>query len=97
MWILRLSVDAAYYTPLEMAARTLPEEDVWDGEVGEQFQRPAMGLMIAPGKTRSGYVFSRVDEGSKSFNVDVFQAGKPPTRMTFFVEVPGLRLDHRRT
>jgi hypothetical protein len=53
-----------------------------------------MQTRIEPGGVRSGYVFTRVDEGTKSFNVDVFPVGRDPYRMTFFVPVPGLRLDH---
>ena len=30
-----------------------------------------MGMYVAPGGARSGYVFTTLDEGTKSFNVDV--------------------------
>jgi hypothetical protein len=50
-------------------------------------------IRVAPHSIRSGYIFSRVDEGTKSFNVDVF-GGEQPYMMIFFVPVPGLKLDH---
>jgi hypothetical protein len=53
--------------------------------------------MVKAGETRSGYVFSRVDEGTKSFNVDIVTTTETTYRMTFFIPVPGLRLDHYET
>jgi hypothetical protein len=54
-----------------------------------------MGLVIRPGETESGFVFTPVDEGTKSFNVDIVEA-EGGHRFTFFVPVPGLRIDHHQ-
>jgi hypothetical protein len=40
-------------------------------------------------------VFTRVDEGTKTFNVDILADGKAHL-LSFFVPVPGLKLDHYR-
>jgi hypothetical protein len=50
-------------------------------------------LRVPPQSIQSGYIFSQVDEGTKSFNVDVIGGGEPYL-MSFFVPVPGLKLDH---
>ena len=86
--------DPAYYTPLETASRNFPWTRITNNSAGEEFRRRRMEMLVEPGGTRSGYVFTRVDEGTKSFNVDVFPVDGEPYHMTFFVPVPGLRLDH---
>jgi hypothetical protein len=97
MWLLPLGIDAAYYTPLETASRNFSLKRLLKTGADEQFQQRKMARMIKVGEVRSGYIFSRVDEGTKSFNVDVITLGKTAYRMTFFVPVPGLRLDHYET
>lgn len=97
MWLLPLGIDAAYYTPLETASRHFGLERLLQPETVNQFQRRKMVRMIKAGEVRSGYIFSRVDEGTKSFNVDVVSTGDETYRMTFFIPVPGLRLDHYET
>ena len=97
MWLLPVGIDAAYYTPLETASREFSLERLLQPDADQEFQQRKMARMVEPGMIRSGYIFSRVDEGTKSFNVDVVPVGKKPYRMTFFVPVPGLRLDHYET
>jgi hypothetical protein len=97
MWLLPVGTDVAYYTPLETASRNFSLERLLRTGADKQFRQHKMARMIEPGTVRSGYIFSRVDEGTKSFNVDVVPVGGTPYRMTFFVPVPGLRLDHYET
>jgi hypothetical protein len=54
-----------------------------------------MSIRIGPREVRSGYVFTRVDQGTKSFNVDVVSPDDQ-FRMSFFVPVPGLKIDHHQ-
>lgn len=91
---LPVGLDSAYYTPLESASRYFPWERIINSKAGEDFHRRRIETIVEPGGVRSGYVFTRVDEGTKSFNVDVFPVDGEPYQMTFFVPVPGLRLDH---
>ena len=91
---LPIGLDAGYYTPVESAARNFLRDLLKNETLEKAMVDRSMGLEVGAGETRSGYVFSRVDEGTKSFNVDVFARGEKPYRMTFFVPVPGLRLDH---
>ncbi len=94
LFFLPHGLDAAYFTPVETAARNYFEDLLRNRALDKTMVERSMGLDVAAGETRSGYIFSRVDEGTKSFNVDIFARDKQPYRMTFFVPVPGLRLDH---
>lgn len=92
LFLTPMGMDPAYYTPREAHQRT--SRGVVSGPSGDAFERKAISrLRVAPRSIRSGYIFSRVDEGTKSFNVDVVGGGAP-RMMTFFVPVPGLKLDH---
>jgi hypothetical protein len=92
LYLTPMGLDPGYYTAREAAFR------IWERETGrppnEAYeQRGFERLYVPPHSSQSGYVFSRVDEGTKSFNVDVVGGGEP-YMMTFFVPVPGLRIDH---
>jgi len=49
---------------------------------------------IHPGETRSGFVFTHVEPGTKGFNVDLYGSGGGSQQFAFFVEVPGFEPDH---
>ncbi|MGW8368912.1 MAG: LssY C-terminal domain-containing protein [Gammaproteobacteria bacterium] len=85
-------LDEAYFTPIETAYRR-SRRPLFDVQASRDFYDSGMALQIDPGNSRSGYVFTRLDEGTKSFNVDVIGTGEQ-ARMSFFVPVPGLKLDH---
>ena len=92
---LPVGLDESYFTPIETSYRgqgRLPLLNL-NPSTNQDFYARSIRLRIEAGEERSGYIFSRVDEGTKSFNVDVVSATKQ-FRMTFFVPVPGLRLDH---
>lgn len=90
---LPVGLDPQYYSPLEVAnleaARSTDADELLDPFFLEQRMR----LSIGPGQSMSGYVFSRLDEGTKAFNVDVISDNHFDT-FTFFIPVPGLRIDH---
>jgi hypothetical protein len=91
LFLTPIGMDPAYYTPRESASRI--REDA-DAQQSSQLERSGVTrLLVAPRSIQSGYVFTQVDEGTKSFNVDVIGGGEPYL-MSFFVPVPGLKLDH---
>ena len=91
LFITPMGLDPAYYSPREALQRTRAGAD---GANGNVLERSAMTrLRVPPQSIQSGYIFSRVDEGTKSYNVDVIGENQA-FRMTFFVPVPGLKLDH---
>lgn len=92
LFLTPMGLDPAYYSPRETTQRV--RDDLSDESEDEALERKGISRMrIAPRSILSGYIFSRVDEGTKSFNVDVVGSGSP-YMMSFFVPVPGLRLDH---
>lgn len=97
LMLLPMGLDTAYYTAWESAYRSFGIKALDDflnfnGDE-HKFNKKRIPLVIEPRSIQSGYIFSRVDEGTKSFNVDVLGTDEPYT-MSFFVPVPGLRLDH---
>ncbi len=93
---LPVGLDPQYFTPLEVANTELKDKDKAAPEslVDEFFLNQGIGaLEVRPGQTRSGFIFSKLDEGSKAFNVDIVRENDFET-FTFFVHVPGLNIDH---
>ncbi len=91
---LPVSLDPEYYSPLEAANLDL-QTDVSgsDPDRNRHFFAQAFDPVIEKGETRSGFVFTKLDEGTKAFNVDVI-GDQDNISFTFFVPVPGLKIDH---
>ena len=88
---LPFSVDADYHTPMEIASLT--RSDTKRQEAEQELFRNSVNMWITPGQTRSGFIFTNADEGTKAFNVDIL--GDDRTwAFTFFIPVPGLAVDH---
>jgi hypothetical protein len=91
LYLTPMGLDPGYFSPREAANRS--REKIMAAR-SQQFERQSyVTLRVDPESIQSGYVFTRVDEGTKSFNVDVIGDGRA-YMMSFFVPVPGLRLDH---
>jgi hypothetical protein len=91
---LPVGLDPEYYTPIETAYLGEAADDAESGQsVARYFFDRGMSLDIGAGKRRAGFVFTPLDEGTKSFNVDVVEE-TGVHRFTFFIAVPGLKLDH---
>ncbi|GAB3096050.1 hypothetical protein G8770_00090 [Aestuariicella hydrocarbonica] len=86
-----MGIDHAYYAPREALQRVLAAGQSLGTTLLEN--AAIRRIEIPPRSQRAGYVFTRVDEGTKSFNVDVF-SDTAVSQMSFFVPVPGLQLDH---
>ena len=88
---LPVAIDADYHSPFEVAA--LNRSKKARAQVEQYFFQNGVSLRIAPGEVRSGFVFTNLDEGTKAFNVDVI-GDERSWQFTFFVQVPGLAVDH---
>jgi len=93
LWFLPSGVDEGYFTPIETSYRQQNQIPILDWALNRDYFALGMRMQIAPGELRSGYIFTRVDQGTKSFNVDV-ASKEEQYRLSFFVPVPGLRVDH---
>jgi len=88
---LPMSVDGDYHTPIKVASLNKRKKAREQAE--KFFFENGVDLQLAPGETRSGFVFTKLDEGTKAFNVDII-SDKRTWRFTFFIQVPGLAVDH---
>jgi len=99
---LPVGLDPQYFTPLEVANADLKEKDAANptNVVDEFFIQQGLGtLSVEPGETRTGFIFSKLDEGTKAFNVDIIGSAidgsiRDFDTFTFFIPVPGLNIDH---
>lgn len=94
-YFLPVGLDPVYFSPNEAANLDLKLTP--DGRsshtVDTTFFGQRLNRMINPGATQSGFVFTALDEGTKSFNVDIISE-ESDTTFTFFIPVPGLHVDH---
>ncbi len=91
---LPVGTDPHYYSALEAANLDAEDvEDAKDERRNRYFFDASFDLWLDPGEGRAGFVFTNLDEGSKAFNVDV-TGRNDPVSFTFFVPVPGLKIDH---
>ena len=92
---LPVGLDPAYFSPIEAANLDLKKEkSVESNSVqNKRFFQAGLGGNVEPGGESNGFIFSVLDEGTKAFNVDVVSA-TAFTSFTFFIPVPGLRIDH---
>ena len=88
-------LDPEYVTPLESSylSRFVIRKADHD-EMDKYFFERGMGNHVVPGNKISGFVFTRLDEGTKTFNVDVLGDDNNLRTFTFFIPVPGIRADH---
>jgi hypothetical protein len=89
--LMPFSIDADYHTPMEIASLSRNSRKRQEAE--QQLFRNSVNLWVSPGQTRSGFIFTNPDEGTKAFNVDVLGDTRN-WAFTFFIQVPGLAVDH---
>ena len=90
---LPMGLDKFYFSPIETSFRQQNRIPILVPETNRQFYESRLSMRIDAGDMRSGYVFSRVDQGTKTFNVDIVSETNKYLS-TFFIPVPGLRVDH---
>ncbi len=88
------ALDPVYFSPLEVAyMHRKGFSKAARAQMDRRFHDSAMPRQIPAGETRSGYVFTHVSPGTKSFNLDLFSANTDYS-FAFFVNVPGFVADH---
>jgi hypothetical protein len=89
-------MDPIYFTPLESAYLNRPAIRKSDhDEMDRYFYTRGIRTYIPPGNKVSGFVYSHLDEGTKAFNVDIIGQDNVIRNFTFFIAVPGIRVDHQ--
>ena len=89
-----VSVDRDYYSPMEVSftSRKGFSKEA-RAAMDKRFHSAGMTRFVEPGETVSGFVFTHLDPGTKSFNVDLFGA-ETMQNFAFFIQVPGFKPDH---
>ena len=96
IWFLPIGVDPMYYTSHEAAFIAHSRlDDVAKDQMIRYFFSKGHTIYVHPGTKRSGYVFTNLDEGTKSFALDLIGEDGQVRAFTFFIPVPGLTIDHR--
>jgi hypothetical protein len=67
-----------------------------DEQMAKDYRRLAIDIRVPPGQTRSGFVFTRLDFGTKVVSVVLF-GPKQVRSLVFYITVPGLELDYQDT
>ena len=92
VYFLPVGLDPGYFTPIGAAALT--QSSGPNLAMAQHFFASGMRIHADPGETVSGFMFTRLDEGTKAFNVDIVGDIDKSVYYTFFISVPGLQIDH---
>ena len=92
---LPVGLDPSYFTPTETSTINSKAGQLNGNSplLMSELLNAGMPMTIPAHSTRSGFMFTGLDEGTKAFNVDIIGEDWFHT-FTFFVPVPGLRADH---
>ena len=88
---LPVGLDRDYHSPIEVASLNRKRKTREQAE--QYFFNSGVDMEIGSGETRSGFIFTNLDEGTKSFNVDIL-GDDDMWQFTFFIPVPGFPADH---
>ena len=97
IWFLPVGLDPMYYTPFEASfLNHFRFSASANTKMDRHFFKSGKDIYIGPGSSRAGFVFTNLDEGTKAFVVDLIGEDQQIRTFTFFIEVPGLAIDHRQ-
>ena len=96
VFFLPASVDREYFSALEVAYKyhSMFYSDSANSKIDRLFYDKDVGMYIDPGSIRSGFVFTNLDEGTKVFNVELIADDTTLRAFTFYIPVPGIKVDH---
>lgn len=97
IWFLPVGIDPMYFTPLEASFLSHSRfSNTANEKMDRYFFEKGKDIFVHPGGSRSGFVFTNLDEGTKSFVVDLVGEDQQVRTFTFFIPVPGLKIDHSK-
>jgi hypothetical protein len=90
------SIDRDYFSPIEVAYMHRRQfRSAAYAALQRWFHEQALPRQIPAGETRSGFVFTHRNPGTKGFNVDIISRRQAQS-FTFFVAMPGFTADYSR-
>jgi hypothetical protein len=94
-YFLSAAMDSNYYSPLEVTyAMTGTLSGSYRVEMADHLRALNFRNPILPNTAVSGFIFTNLDEGEKVVQVDLV-AAEQVKFFTFFVQVPGMRVDYQ--
>ena len=97
VWFFKVGLDPMYYTPLEAASLNhFRFSQTANQNMDRFFFEMGKDIYLPPGSVRKGFVFTNLDEGTKTFVVDLVGEDHQIRTFTFFIPVPGIKIDHRK-
>jgi len=95
VWFMPFGLDSMYFTPFEAALKShYRYSKKHNSEMDRYFFKNSDDIYVHPGSTRKGFFFTSLDEGTKSFIIDLLGEDADVRSFTFFISVPGLKIDH---
>ncbi len=95
VWILPVGIDPQYFSPIEASLLShFRYSKRANRSMDRYFYKQGNVIRIDPKSVKSGFVFTTLDEGTKDFIVDLIGEDHEVRTFTFFINVPGLRVDH---
>jgi hypothetical protein len=94
-YLISAATDSNYFSPLETAyAVGSGYLDAYRSEIESYYRAMSFRNPILPNTAVSGFIFTNLDEGEKIVQVDLI-ADMQVKFFTFFVQIPGMRVDYR--
>jgi hypothetical protein len=97
VWFMPVGLDPLYFTPLEAAFSShFRFSNTKNLEMNRYFFEKGEDIYIyvRPGKTQTGFIFTNLDQGTKAIAIDLIGEDQQTRVFTFFIPVPGLKIDH---
>jgi len=93
-WLYSVSTDPEYFSPHEAAWKNHFTFGGYSNiEMNSTFRRLVIHPYIPAGETVSGFIYTRLDEWIKTFNVDLKTVGSKGKSFFFITKVPGFTAD----
>jgi hypothetical protein len=97
VWFFPVALDPMYFTPLEAAFLShFRFSNTANQKMDRYFFENGKDIYVPARSSRSGFVFTNLDEGTKAFVVDLVGEDQEVKTFTFFIPVPGLKIDHAK-
>ncbi len=93
-WLYCIGIDPEYFSPHEAAWKNHLSFGAYSNvRMDSTFRKRAIHPFIPAGEAVSGFVYTRIDEGAKTFTVDLKTSGRAGKSFFFYATVPGFESD----
>ncbi len=93
--IVTMAIDPKYFSSIEVAHINRVSDKDKNKQMEEDYRRLAIEMLVNPGETKSGFVYTNLGLGTKVVPVVLF-GPKMVRTLVFYIPVPGIKADHMR-